>query len=72
MSKNQEIKLQALTMISLKPLLQRVRTWWFRRLEEPYLICAEIERIHARESEENEAYYQKRAATVRSELYWHS
>jgi hypothetical protein len=72
MSKNQEIKLQALTMISLKPLLQRVRTWWFSRLEEHYLICAEIERRHARESEENEAYYQKRAATVRSELYWHS
>jgi hypothetical protein len=72
MSKNQEIKLQALTMISLKPLLQRLRTWWFSRLEEHYLICAEIERRHARQSEENEAYYQKLAATVRSELYWHS
>jgi hypothetical protein len=70
MSKNQEIKLQALTMISLKPLLQRLRTWWFSRLEEHYLICAEIERRQARQSEENEAYYQKRAATIRSELYW--
>ncbi len=72
MSKNQEIKLHALTMISLRPLLERLRTWWFSRLEEHYLICAEIERQHARQSEENEAYYQKRAATVRSALYWHS
>jgi hypothetical protein len=70
MQKNTEIKLQALTMISLKPMLQRLRSWWFCRLEEHYLICAEIERRHARQSEENEAYYQKRAATIRSELYW--
>jgi hypothetical protein len=72
MSKNQEIKLHALTMISLRPLLERLRTWWYSRLEEHYLICAEIERQHARQSEENEAYYHKRAATVRSALYWHS
>jgi hypothetical protein len=72
MSKNQDIKLHALTMISLRPLLERLRTWWLSRLEEHYLICAEIERQHARQSEENEAYYQKRAATVRSALYWHS
>jgi len=70
MQKNTEIKLQALTMISLKPMLQRLRSWWFSRLEEHYLICAEIERRHARQSEENEAYYHKRAATIRSELYW--
>lgn len=70
MAKNQEIKLHALTMISLKPLLQRLRHWWFSHLEEHYLICAEIERRHARQSEENEAYYQKRAASIRSALYW--
>ena len=70
MQKNREIKLHELTMISLKPKLQQLRTWWFSRLEEHYLICAEIERRHARRSEENEAYYQKRAVTIRSELYW--
>ena len=70
MQKNREIKLQALTMISLKPMLQRLKNWWFTRLEEHYLICAEIERRQARQSEENEAYYHKRAATIRSELYW--
>lgn len=70
MSKISEIKLHELTMISLKPQLQRLRHWWFSRLEEHYLICAEIERQHARQSEENEAYYHKRAATIRAELYW--
>jgi hypothetical protein len=33
-------------------------------------MCAAVERERAREAEENEAYYQKRAALARSALMW--
>lgn len=65
-----EIKLQALTMLTVKPLLRNLRHWWLRRSEEHFLICAAVEHERAREAEENEAYYQKRAAMARSEQYW--
>jgi hypothetical protein len=64
------MKLQALTMLSLKPLLGRLRRWWLGRIEEHYLMCAAVEHARAREAEENEAYYQKRAALIRSSLQW--
>ena len=71
MAETSEIKLQALTMLSLKPVLRRLRLWWYRRTEEHYLICAAVEHTRAREAEENEAYYQKRAAMARSAQHWY-
>lgn len=70
MSETTEIKLQALTMLSLKPVVRRVRLWWLRRVEDHYLMCAAVEHARAREAEENEAYYQKRAAMARSAQLW--
>ena len=64
-----DIKLQNLTMLSLKPVLRRLRRWWLERTEEHYLMCAAVEHARAREAEENEAYYQKRAAMIRSALH---
>ncbi len=68
MSNPFEIKLPALTTLSIRPLLRRLRLWWYRRAEEHYLICAAVEHARAREAENNEAYYQKRAAMARSVL----
>lgn len=65
-----DIKFQALTLLSIKPMLRNLRLWWFRRSEEHYLICAAVEHERAREAEENEAYYQKRAALARSAQFW--
>ncbi len=70
MHETTDIKLQNLTMLSLKPLLRRLRRWWLERTEEHYLMCAAVEHARAREAEENEAYYQKRAALARSALLW--
>ena len=69
MAETTEIKFEALTLLSVKPLLHNLRHWWLRRSEEHYLICAAVEHERAREAEENEAYYQKRAAMARSAQY---
>jgi hypothetical protein len=71
MADTSEIKLNTLTMLSLKPVIRRLRLWWYRRAEEHYLICAAVENARAREAEENEAYYQKRAAMARSAQHWY-
>ncbi len=68
MSNPSEIKLTTLTMLSLRPLLRRLRHWWYRRAEEHYMICAAVEHARAREAEDNVAYYQKRAALARTAL----
>ncbi len=68
MSNPSEIKLSALTTLSVRPLARRLRQWWYRRAEEHYLICAAVEHARAREAEDNEAYYQKRAAMARAAL----
>ncbi len=70
MSNPSEIKLNALTMLSVGPVVRRVRHWYYERAEEHYLICAAVEHARAREAEENESYYQKRAAMARSARYW--
>ncbi len=70
MSNSSELKLNGLNTLSLRPLVRRARHWWYRRAEEHYLICAAVEHARAREAEENEAYYQKRAAMIRSALHW--
>ncbi len=68
MSNPSEIKLSTLTMLSVRPVLRRLRHWWYRRAEEHYMICAAVEHARAREAEDNEAYYQKRAALARYAL----
>ncbi len=68
MSNPSEIKLSALTSLSIRPLFRHLRHWWYRRTEEHYLICAAVEHARAREAEDNEAYYQKRAAMARSAM----
>jgi hypothetical protein len=68
MSNPSEIKLSALTMLSVRPVLRLLRHWWYRRAEEHYMICAAVEHARAREAEDNEAYYQKRAAMARTAL----
>ena len=70
MRETTDIKLHTLTMLSLRPLVRRLRHWWLRRAEEHYLICASVEHARAREAKENEAYYQKRAAMARSAQLW--
>ncbi len=70
MANPSEIKLNALTQLTVGPVFRRLRLWWYRRAEEHYLICAAVEHARAREAEENEAYYQKRAAMARSALHW--
>jgi hypothetical protein len=70
MRETTDINLHTLTMLSLRPLVRRLRHWWLRRTEEHYLICASVEHARAREAEENEAYYQKRAAMARSAQLW--
>ncbi len=66
MSNPSEIKLNALTMLCVSPIIRRIRQWYHKRAEEHYLICAAVEHARAREAEENEAYYLKRAAMARS------
>lgn len=40
--------------------------WLHKRLENHYLICADVEQQRAREAQANVAYFQKRAAFARS------
>ena len=62
------LKLTPWSALSLRFLIRRVRRWYYQRAEEHYLICAAVEHARAREAEENEAYYQKRAAMARAAL----
>jgi len=70
MANTSEIKYNALDVLSGRPISRWIRQWWYRRAEEHYLICAAVEHSRAREAEENEAYYQKRAAMARSAALW--
>jgi hypothetical protein len=70
MNNTSDIKFNTLSLLSLRPLFRSLRQWWYRRSEEHYLICAAVEHARALESEENEAYYQKRAAMARSAMLW--
>ena len=70
MADSKEISLQNLSALSVGPLFRRVRLWWLKRAEHHYLMCASIEHQRIREAEQNEAWYQKRAAMARSAQYW--
>jgi hypothetical protein len=62
------LKLNLLSTLSLRFWIRSARRWYYRRAEEHYLICAAVEHARAREAEENEAYYQKRAAMAHAAL----
>jgi len=47
-----------------------IHRWWLQRAERHYLICADVEEQRAREAQMNVAYYQKRAALVRSARHY--
>lgn len=68
MSNVTRLKLNPWNTLSLRFWLRRARRWYHQRAEEHYLICAAVEHGRAREAEENEAYYQKRAAMARAAL----
>ncbi len=70
MSNPSEINLNSPAPLSLGTVFRRTKLWWYKRAEEHYLICAAVEHARAREAEENEAYYQKRAAMARSAQLW--
>jgi hypothetical protein len=68
MSNATGMKLNAWNMLSVRFWIRRFRGWYYKRTEEHYLICAAVENARMREAEENEAYYQKRAAMARAAL----
>jgi len=68
MSNATGIKLNPWNTLSLRFWTRRLRRWYHNRAEEHYLICAAVEHARMREAEENEAYYQKRAAMARAAL----
>lgn len=63
----EQCSLQELTTLAFRPLLRAVHRWWWRRAEDHYLICADVENARAHEAQLNAAYYQKQAALARSE-----
>jgi len=60
------ITLPQLAGMALQRPARAIRTWWLRRAERHYLICADVEQQRAREAQMNAAYFQKRAALARS------
>ncbi len=68
MSNATGIKINSWNTLSIRFWIGRIRRWYYKRAEEHYLICAAVEHSRAREAEENEAYYQKRAAMARAAL----
>jgi hypothetical protein len=62
------LKLTPWSTLSVRSWIRRVRRWYYQRAEEHYLICAAVEHARACEADENEAYYQKRAAMARAAL----
>lgn len=69
MAETTEIKFEALTLLSIRPILRHLRHWWLSKSERHFLICAAVEHERAREAEDNEAYYHKRAVMARSAQY---
>lgn len=61
------LNLSGLMCLSINPVKKSIRRWWLRRLEDHYLICADVEQSRVREANMNVAYYQRRAAMARSE-----
>jgi len=66
MRNREEFSLQELAGLAFQPALRSLRRWWWRRAEDHYLICADVEKARAHEAQLNAAYYQKQAALARS------
>jgi len=62
----EECSLQELAALAFQPALRWIRRWWWRRAEDHYLICADVETARAHEAQLNAAWYQKQAALARS------
>lgn len=62
----EECTLRQLTAMAFQPTLRSISDWWWRRAEDHYLICADVEATRAHEAHLNAAYYQKQAALARS------
>jgi hypothetical protein len=61
------LTLTALMQISLAPIVSTLRRWYFRRLEQHYLMSAVHEQKRAKEATQNAAYFHKRAVIARSD-----
>jgi hypothetical protein len=61
-----DFNLGELVMLSVTPAVRFFHHWWLKRVEQHYLISANVEEERAREAHANVAYYQKRAALARS------
>lgn len=57
---------RTLFSLPLAPLMRSIRTAWYRHLEQHYLMSAAHEQKTASEAHKNAAYYQKKAALIRS------
>jgi len=62
------INVPELLALAVKPVATRIKCWQMERLTTHYDMCAAVEAHKAREALRNEAYFQKRAALLRSEL----
>lgn len=60
-----ELRITDLTRHSLARLRKILRRWWLQRVERHCMICADVEEQHARQAQQNVAYYQKQAAMAR-------
>jgi hypothetical protein len=65
MEYTKETKMPELIMLSVGPVMHKLRLWWLRRAEDHYLICADVELARAREAHLNMAHYQKQATLAR-------
>jgi hypothetical protein len=63
------LTLTALMQISLAPIVSKARRFYFRWLEQHYLMSAVHEQKRAKEATENAAYFQKRAVIARSNSF---
>ncbi|HJV52765.1 MAG TPA: hypothetical protein VJ652_14960 [Noviherbaspirillum sp.] len=52
--------------LSVEPAARALRRFWLSRVEQHYLISAEVEAAKARQANANAAYFQKKAALARS------
>lgn len=61
------ITLADLLALAPSQLARRWRRFWYARLEQHYLICADVEMQRVREHQANVRHYQSKAALARSD-----
>jgi len=60
------ITLRQLMPMALDRPIRTIRNWWLCRIEDHYLICANVEAKKVKEAQQNVRYYQRQAAIARS------